>query len=161
MGGYLTMREHMVASLTGEIRAAVAPAGVRLTILDPSGAYKGYATGNPVGAPSPTIAWQLGLDLTLLASAADDIEILGYAADPSWIGRDIEAYRSQLGEGPRMVVAFRPTAPDSTTAENLAAKVGLAARSGVSRVDFYHYGLMRLDALDRIREALENEGGTP
>jgi hypothetical protein len=64
-----------------------------------------------------------------------------------------------LGDGPRMVVAFRPTAPDSMTADDLRAKVALAAGSGVSRVDFYHYGLMRLDALDRIRAALEDQGG--
>jgi len=159
MDGYLAMREQTIASLTGEIRAAVAPSGVRLTILDPSGAYKGYATGHPVGAPSPTIAWQLGLDLTLLAPAADDIEILGYAADEAWIGQDIEAYRGQLGEGPQIVLALRPTAPDSTTSEDLRSKVDLARRAGVSRVDFYHYGLMRLDALDRIRQALEHEGG--
>jgi hypothetical protein len=159
MEGYLAMREGMVASLTAEIRAAVAPAGVRLTFLDPSGAYKGYATGHPVGAPSPTIAWQLGLDLPMLASAADDIEILGYAADEAWIASDIDAYRAQLGDGPGLVMAVRPTAPDSTTVENLRSKVDLARRAGVSRMDFYHYGLMRLDALDRIRGALQNEGG--
>jgi hypothetical protein len=159
MEGYLAMREGMVASLTAEIRASVVPSGVRLTFLDPSGAYKGYATGHPVGAPSPTIAWQLGLDLTMLASAADDIEILGYAADEAWIASDIGAYRAQLGEGPGLVMAVRPTAPDSTTVENLRSKIRLATRAGVSRVDFYHYGLMRLDALDRIRQALQNEGG--
>jgi hypothetical protein len=158
MGGYLRMRERMVVTLTSELRDAVASAGVRLTFLDPSGAYKGYATGRPVGAPSPTIAWQLGLDLAGLATAADDIEILGYAADEEWIGGDIAGYREMLGEAPDIIVALRPTAPDSTTVENLRTKIRLASRAGVRRVDFYHYGLMRLDALDRIRQALESEG---
>ncbi|HVA84788.1 MAG TPA: hypothetical protein VNF73_00575 [Candidatus Saccharimonadales bacterium] len=158
LDAYLRMREGVIASLVGELRDAVAPAGVRLTYLEPSGAIKGYATGRPIGAPSSTIAWQLGIDLKRLAAASDDIEILGYAADPNWIAGDIEAYRSALGNGPRMVVAMRPTAPDSVTVENLREKVEMAMRLGVSRLDFYHYGLMRLDALDRIREALAAAG---
>jgi hypothetical protein len=154
MGGYLSMRERVVTSLAADLRAVVAEAGVRLTFMDPSGAYKGYATGRPTGAPSATIAWQLGLDLAGLAAASDDVQILGYAADPAWIEGDIAAYRAVLGPGPRMVVAMRPTAPDSVTVENLRAKVELAERTAVSRLDFYHYGLMRLDSLDRIRLAL-------
>ncbi|HUG30768.1 MAG TPA: hypothetical protein VMQ65_09695 [Candidatus Limnocylindria bacterium] len=154
LGGYLRMRERVVTSLAAELRVVLSAAGVRLTFLDPSGAYKGYATGRPVGAPSPTIAWQLGLDLAGLAGASDDIEILGYAADPAWIAGDMAAYREVLGPGPRLVVALRPTAPDSTSVDNLRVKIELAERHAVSRVDFYHYGLMRLDALDRIRQAL-------
>jgi hypothetical protein len=152
--GYLRMRERVVTSLTAELRQVLSAAGVRLTFLDPSGAYKGYATGRPTGSPSPSIAWQLGLDLAGLAGASDDIEILGYAADPAWIAGDMAAYREVLGPGPRLVVALRPTAPDSTAVNNLRAKVELAVRHEVSRLDFYHYGLMRLDSLDRIRLAL-------
>ena len=158
LGRYLETRERTIASLVGEIRDAVARAGVRLTYLEPSGALKGYATGRPTGAPSPTVAWQLGLDLARLAGSADDVEILAYAADPAWIAGDIEAYRAILGNGPEIIAAMRPTAPDSTTAENLRTKIELAASAGIKRVDFYHYGLMRLDALDRIREALHPEG---
>lgn len=154
LGGYLGMRERVVTSLSAELREVLSAAGVRLTFLDPSGAYKGYATGRPTGEPSPSIAWQLGLDLAALAGASDDIEILGYAADPAWIAGDIAAYREVLGRGPRLVVALRPTAPDSTAVENLRSKVELAERHAVSRLDFYHYGLMRLDSLDRIRLAL-------
>lgn len=154
LGGYLAMRERVVTSLAAELREVVSAAGVRLTMMDPSGAYKGYATGRPTGSPSPSVAWQLGLDLAGLANASDDIEILGYAADPDWIEGDIAAYREVLGPGPRMIVAMRPTAPDSTTVANLRSKVALATRTAVSRLDFYHYGLMRLDSLDRIRLAL-------
>jgi hypothetical protein len=158
LGGYLAMREGVVVSLTAELRAVVSESGVRLTFLDPSGALKGYATGRPVGAPSPSVAWSLGLDLRGLAAATDDLMILAYAADPAWIAGDIEAYRSILGPDVGIVAAMRPTAPDSTTVEDLRAKVQLAERAGVRRMDFYHYGLMRLDALDRIRGALEGAG---
>ena len=40
-------------------------------------------------------------------------------------------------------------------AGNLAAKVRLARELGVARVDFYHYGFLRLGALDWIRAAIE------
>jgi len=42
-------------------------------------------------------------------------------------------------------------------AENLRAKVELAEWAfELGRVDFYHYGLMQLDALDWIRAALSS-----
>ena len=94
------------------------------------------------------------MDLAGLATAADDIMILGYAADPTWVSSDIDAYRAILGADAKIVVALRPTAPDSTTVENLRSKVDIAMQAEVSRLDFYHYGLMRMDALDRIRSAL-------
>jgi hypothetical protein len=37
---------------------------------------------------------------------------------------------------------------------NLAAKVALARERGLGRLDFYHYGFCRLQALDWIRQAL-------
>ena len=44
--------------------------------------------------------------------------------------------------------------PDCASAENLAAKLARRrASSGVERIDFYHYGLAPLTALDRIRGA--------
>ena len=155
MGAYMRMREGVITSLVGELRDVASEFGVRLTFLEPTGALKGYATGQPVGDPSPTVAWLLGLDLAGLAAVADDIEMLSYAAETSWIAGDIAAYRQVLGDGPGLNMALRPTAPDSTTVENLRSKIELAVRAGVRRVDFYHYGLMRLDALDRIRLALQ------
>ena len=53
------------------------------------------------------------------------------------------------------MAALRPVLPDCDSAENLAAKLRAARDAGVDRVDFYHYGLAPLSALDRIREALE------
>ena len=52
-------------------------------------------------------------------------------------------------------MALRPSPPDCESPENLAAKVALARELGCARVDFYHYGFVRLDALDMIRAALE------
>ena len=73
---------------------------------------------------------------------------MGYAADPAGSARDLDTY----GESAVSVI-FRPSTPDCDSAEDLRAKVDLARERGLGRVDFYHYGLMRLDALDWIREA--------
>ena len=68
--------------------------------------------------------------------------------DPAWIARDLDSYGEDV-----VAVVFRPTIPDNDSAEDLRTKVELSRDRGLSRVDFYHYGLMRLDALDWIREA--------
>ena len=46
--------------------------------------------------------------------------------------------------------------PDCRSADNLAAKVALVRERGLERVDYYHYGLSRLRALDWIRQSLAN-----
>ena len=120
-----------------------------LEFIELSGAVKGYADGRPTGDPSPTIAWQLGVDVKAVAAACDGIQAMGYAADPGWVARDLDTYGQDA-----VSVIFRPSTPDCDSAGELHAKVALARERGLRRVDFYHYGLMRLDALDWIREAL-------
>ena len=51
-------------------------------------------------------------------------------------------------------LALRPSPPDCETPENLAAKLALARELDIARVDFYHYGFVRLEALDWIRTAI-------
>ena len=46
------------------------------------------------------------------------------------------------------------TTPDCDSPQNRRAKVELARDRGLRRVDFYHYGFMRLRALDWIRGAV-------
>jgi hypothetical protein len=84
-----------------------------------------------------------------VARACDGIEAIGYAAEPARLRSDLAAY----GESAVSVV-LRPTTPDCDSPDNLREKVELARGVGLRRVDFYHYGFMRLDALDWIREAL-------
>ncbi len=78
----------------------------------------------------------------------------GYAADVDRVRLDLEAYRARLGDVP-LSMALRPTSPDCDTPENLAEKLRLARELGVAQVDFYHYGFVRLEALEWIRAALE------
>jgi hypothetical protein len=144
---YARVREQLVTSLVAEV--AEAAGATPFEFIELSGAVKGYADGRPTGDPSPTIAWQLGVDVQAVAAACDGLQAMGYAADPAWIARDLDSY----GEDAVSVI-FRPTIPDNDSAEDLRTKVELARDRGLGRVDFYHYGLMRLDALDWIREAL-------
>jgi hypothetical protein len=74
---------------------------------------------------------------------------VGYAADPERVRGDLEAYGDTA-----VSVIFRPTTPDCESPDDVRAKVELARERGLRRADFYHYGFMRLDALDWIRAAL-------
>ena len=144
---YARVREQVVTSLVADV--AEATGETPFEFIELSGAVKGYADGRPTGDPSPTIAWQLGVDVAAVATACDGIEAMGYAADRAWVERDLETYG-----GDAVSVIFRPSTPDCDSAEKLRAKVDLARDRGLRRVDFYHYGLMRLDALDWIHAAL-------
>ena len=87
-----------------------------------------------------------------IAKVCGSLEAIGYARDPERLRIDLEAYRKLAGEAPLNVV-LRPAQPDCDSPQNLREKIRLAAELDLARVDFYHYGLMRLDALDLIREA--------
>ncbi len=154
LGGFLAMREETVASLAAEATEVADARGVRFTFLELSGAVKGYASGRPAGDPAPETAWRLGVDLARLRTVCTEVEVLGYAAEIDRVRFDLEAYRTVLGDTP-VAVALRPSPPDCHEPGNLAEKVRLAKELGVRRVDFYHYGFLRLEALDWVRAALE------
>jgi hypothetical protein len=149
VAGYLTAREETVTSLVAEVAEQTRAGGAELEFIDLAGAVKGYATGRPAGAPAPAISWQLGVDVEAVASACDGIQAIGYAAEPSRLADDLGAY----GDAAHSVI-LRPMPPDCDSAENLQSKVELGRTRGLRRADFYHYGFMRLDSLDLIREAL-------
>jgi hypothetical protein len=145
---YARVREQVVTSLVAEV--AEAAGETAFEFIDLSGAVKGYADGRPTGAPAPSIAWRFGIDVPAVGRAGDGVQAIGYAADPERIRGDLEAYGDAA-----VSIIFRPTTPDCDSPENLRAKVALAHARELERVDFYHYGFMRLDALDWIRAALE------
>ncbi len=150
--GYLEARTQTVTSLADEVSVA---AGEKCVVfLDLSGAEKGFATGHPEGEAAPTIGWQTGVDATALSEGCDAVEATGYAADPERLSFDLDAYRALIPDASRVGLLLRPMPPDCRAAENLAAKVALAREMGLRRVDFYHYGFCRLQALDRIGQSL-------
>jgi hypothetical protein len=154
LAALLDARAERVATLAGEVAAAASAEGARFAFLDASGAVKGYATGRPEGDAAPSIAWRLGVDVEAVARACGSLEAIAYAADPARVRLDLEAYRSSLSQDGTLSAALRPMLPDCESAENLAEKLRVARAVGLERVDFYHYGLAPLAALDRIQEAL-------
>jgi hypothetical protein len=154
LGGYLDMRAQAVTSLVSQVAEATEAAGGALTFMDLSGAVKGYATGRPEGGPAPSIAWQLGVDITDLAGACHGIQAIGYAYDVERLRFDLSAYKELAGDDTGLAVALRPMAPDCDSTDNLAAKLALCEQLGLERADLYHYGFMRMSALDLIGEAV-------
>ncbi len=157
--GYLDAREATVSSLIAEVADVVEARGRRLVMMDHAGAIKGYATGRPTGGPAADISWLLGVDVRKVSRSCHGIEAIGYVADPARLRLDVEAYRALIGDETPFVVCLRPSPPDCDDAANLAEKVSLLRSLGVTRMDFYHYGFLRLSALDWIRTALDAEQG--
>jgi hypothetical protein len=153
VAGYARAREEVVTTLAAEVADAARAEGAAFVFMDLSGAVKGYADGRPSGEAAPSIAWQLGVDLPAVAEVCERLEAIGYAQDPRRLTFDLEAYRALAGDAALHVV-LRPMPPDCDSARNLSEKLYLARELGLARVDFYHYGLMPLDALDRIRAAV-------
>lgn len=152
--GYLDAQTQTVTSLVAEVSAAAADEGTGVVFLDLSGAEKGFATGRPTGEAAPAIGWQMGIDLPAMAEVCEVIEATGYAADPERLGLDLAAYRARVADASRLGAVLRPMPPDCRSADNLAAKLAVARKLNLDRVDFYHYGFCRLRALDWIRQSL-------
>jgi hypothetical protein len=154
LAAYLGVRAATVTSLVAEAADVAGAAGKPFVFMDPSGAVKGYATGRPVGGPAAEISWRLGVDLEGLGRVCQGFAVLAYAADVARVRFDLESYSHAVGHVP-LSVCLRPSPPDCDSVENLAAKIALARELGVAGVHFYHYGFVRLEALDMIRAALE------
>jgi hypothetical protein len=154
LAAYLRIRAETVTSLAAEAAEIAAAAGKPFVFMDPSGAVKGYATGRPAGGPAAEISWRLGVDLPALGRVAQGFSVLAYAADVDRVQLDLDAYDRALSGLP-VTVCLRPSPPDCDGVDNLAAKLALARRLGLTGVHFYHYGFLRLEALDMIRMAME------
>ena len=139
------MRERVVTSLAAEV--AEAAAATPFEFLELSGAVKGYADGRPTGGPAPEIAWQLGVDVDAAPAPATGSRPSATRPTPSASA----AISTRTATPP---LGHLPAGPPTATRPNLREKVALARARGLRRVDFYHYGLMRLDALDWIHAAL-------
>ncbi|MEU7882823.1 hypothetical protein [Microbispora bryophytorum] len=151
---YARARSESVTSLVGEVAAAVTAEGARLTFMDATGAAKGHAHGLPSAALAAHDSWQLGIDLVALGDLVPSFAVLGYARDPARVADDVAAYRRSVGKNPELRVVLRPGAPDTDSADRLAAKVRVARTAGAGAADFYAYGLAPFETLGRITDAL-------
>ncbi|MGH2378640.1 MAG: hypothetical protein ACRDGT_09195 [Candidatus Limnocylindria bacterium] len=155
LGRYAEVRAATVSSLAGECVDAVraSSATTRVSFIDHSGAVLGYATGMPAKAtPAVEIGWRDGIAASDLAGRVDALTVLGYFRDRDRLVREVRAYREASPSG-RLEVLLRPMHPDVRGGEDLTAKVEALRPLGVD-LGFYHYGLMRLEALGWIGRAL-------
>jgi hypothetical protein len=156
LGAFLDARSAVVTSLVAELIDAAREANpdAALVPVDEGGAIKGYTAGQPTGEPAPSIAWRLGVDLRQIADMAGTLEVMAYASTAERVLVDLEAYMSAIPDSAKLGVILRPLRPDCDGPANLRAKVDAASTLGVDRLDFYHYGLAPLDALDWVKSAL-------
>jgi hypothetical protein len=155
LDAFLRARERTVARAALAVAEGLRSTGTRLAFMDQAGGMKGYADGLPTGGPAPEVSWKIGVDVQQVAEACDEIQVLAYARDPHRVATDLAAYRSLLGDRCDLRVALRPIPPDCDDAGNLTAKLAVARQAGVQQLDLYHYGFARLETLDLIRGAQE------
>jgi hypothetical protein len=121
--------------------------------MDPGGAIKGYLSGRPQGAFAADTGWTIGLDIAEVARHCDEIQTMSYAADPARIRAEYARYIEVAGPEATIATVLRPAVPDCSSAADLATKVIELRDCGATQIDYYHYGLMRLDALGWIAHA--------
>lgn len=152
---YLEVRERSVATFQDAVADEALRAGKRVTFIDqvvPDGARVPGAL--PTEAEATMSRWRLGADPFSGSGTDKNIELAGYVARPRDLERLVSSYRTALPEPRELSLILRPGPPDCDGTENLAAKVALAQQAGCAEVNFYNYGLYRLDVLDRIRSAV-------
>ncbi|MDA8298047.1 MAG: hypothetical protein M0004_15980 [Actinomycetota bacterium] len=152
---FLALRSAVVAGLVAEVVPIASGRQITLSVIDPSIATASYATGE-LGPPSPLGGLTLGIDAVGLAASGARVEVTGYLRDPNALDQALSAGALGARDGqadPRLALILRPGAPDGADAGSLAAKVAVARHHAVE-VNFYNYGLYRLDALERIAWAL-------
>jgi hypothetical protein len=147
LSDYLRVRQDTVVRFATRLAAAVRErsARTRVVLLDVS------------AAPDVPTAFERGrwngLDLTRLAAIVDGIAFTAYTPSVSAV-RDLTADYRALARAVELEGVLRPGWPDSDSAADLRAKVTAVTTQGTGYISFYHYGLMRLSALDWIRTAL-------
>lgn len=155
MAGYLRVRQEVVTSLVTAAAGAAGRQGVRLSFIDATLAGRSYSDGVASGPLASQCGWENGIDLPRLAAGGADIETTAYVADPGRFAEEVTGYRNAIPTSAQLGLILRPGRPDCEEAGQLAVKTEMASKLGCAEVNFYNYGLYRLDALDRIRLAVE------
>jgi len=138
---FLDWRCTVVASLVGEIRAAVRKDATVAVI--PS-----------VNRPTAG-SWYEGSDLKALAGAAGIIEACFYEPSAARIKADLFDIKRRLGGVGKLRGILRPAYPDLTTRGEFLAAMATLAEGGVDEVAFYNWGHVREANLAWISEGLK------
>ena len=151
---YLAARTATVTALAGAAAEAARQAGVRLTLLDETIPMQAYATGHGFDPDRELVRAELAVDPRALSQAGVHLEEPLYLAEPADTAAALTWFRAQLGPEAPLSVVLRPGPPDTTTPASLAEKAQLARSYNCTELNFYAYGLYRLQSLTQIRRAL-------
>jgi hypothetical protein len=146
LDAYLRVRQDTVTGFVATMAAAVRRVcpPTRVVFLD-----VGAAGGQGGAAAADGWRWS-GIDLPRLAEIVDAVAFTAYSRTATVVGDLAAAYRRQVGDL-NLEAVLRPGWPDSESPAALRRKLHAVAAHGVTDLGFYHYGLMRLSALDLIR----------
>ena len=173
---YQSARTTTVTALAQAATGEAAQAGVRLTLLDETIPAQAYATGHGFDPAHVAVRAEMGVDPHALAQAGIHLEEPVYLTDPADAATAIAWYRTQLGPTAPLSILLRPGPPDTPppaapaplasatlrekaplaplASATLREKAQLARAHNCTELNFYAYGLYRLQALDHIRHAL-------
>jgi len=102
----------------------------------------------------PAASWLEGSDFSLLAGAADALEVPAYQPSAEEAFLCAWHVRERAGEDATLNFILRPSFPDlANGAETVAAALRLK-ELGMAGLAFYNYGHLRLASLERIKAAL-------
>lgn len=135
-------RAGSVADLVREVRAGL-PEGIRLAVI-------------PTALSPNDRSWREGSDLSLLAAAADRLEVPAYCNGVESILRDAAWVREKAGASADLGFILRPSYPNLTGADQVRDAVSGLLELHPSSVNFYNYGHFRLESLDWIGAALSD-----
>jgi hypothetical protein len=151
---YQSARTDTVTALAQAATGEAAQAGVRLTLLDETIPAQAYATGHGFDPGHVAIRAEMGVDPHALVQAGVHLEEPVYLTDPADADAAIAWYRTQLGPTAPLSILLRPGPPDTLAPDTLREKAAIAQAHNCTELNFYAYGLYRLQALDHIRHAL-------
>ena len=151
---YLAARTATVTTLARAATETARESGVRLTLLDETIPMQAYATGHGFDPNRELVRAELAVDPRALSQAGVHLEEPLYLAEPADTAAALTWYRAQLGPDAPLSVVLRPGPPDTTTPASLAEKAQLARSHNCTELNFYAYGLYRLQSLTQIRRAL-------
>ena len=138
---YQACRTQTVTSLVAEVRAAL-PQTTELSVI-------------PTVQSPNSLCYREGSDLSALARVADRLEVPAYQRGAAAIAADMAEVRQAAGAVAQVGFILRPTWPHVNGPAELAACLAAARQNGSDRLAFYNYGHMRLQSLDWIAEALQ------
>lgn len=151
---YQSARTGTVTALAQAATGEAAQAGVRLTLLDETIPAQAYATGHGFDPSHVAVRAEMGVDPRALAQAGVHLEEPLYLTTPADADAAIAWYRTQLGPSAPLSLVLRPGPPDTLAEHTLREKAQLARNHNCTELNFYAYGLYRLQSLDHIRHAL-------